>query len=489
MNIVLIVSDTFRYDFLGINNNIWIDTRDLDAFGKKCTIFDSCYIGSFPTIPHRTDMTTGRFIFPHDGWCPLKENWIPVAEYLQEAGYATQLICDTPHLLKRGYNFHRGFDGYFWIRGQELDIAFTRMNYPIETIMPHNKTRADYKLRGKLSEHWLTSLNYPHRTDYELREKPKRSYAIPFETTLLDIYKWENRHWIYEEDRFMVQTAQHAIRWLEDNYKAENFFLWIDFFDVHEPWDPPEYIVKKYDPDYKGIPMLDPNYGPADIYTKAELKNLKAHYSGEVTLISKWIGQILRKIEEVSLMDKTAIIFTSDHGMYLGEHNRTGKGNICPEDKRGKWPLYREITHIPLMIYVPGVKPKRVNNLVQPVDIMPTILELARQKAPDRIDGKSLCDLIKGKKSDPRKYVVCAYGYIKDSNVVSIQDKEYALVIGGYDADVVELFDIKQDPGQTKNVIDKYPLRVKKLYKNLTELFTNKEIDMEALLRKIEAFT
>lgn len=179
---------TCRYDFLGINGNRWIDTKDLDAFGIKCCVFDNCYTGTFPTIPHRTDMLTGRSIFPYAGWFSLRKDWIPVTEYLHEVGYVAQLICDTPHLLKRGYNFGRGFDGYFWTRGQESDIPFIRMNYPIKRVMPHGKTRCDYKLKAK----------------------PERSPGIPFETTLLDSHAWVNRDWIYQEG-FMVKTAQHTI--------------------------------------------------------------------------------------------------------------------------------------------------------------------------------------------------------------------------------------------------------------------------------------
>ncbi len=102
MNIVLIVSDTCRYDFLGVNGNGWIDTKDLDAFGKKSWVFDNCYTGSFPTIPQRTDMLTGKFIFQYGIWSPLRKNWMSVAEYVHEFGYVTQLICDTPHHLRSG---------------------------------------------------------------------------------------------------------------------------------------------------------------------------------------------------------------------------------------------------------------------------------------------------------------------------------------------------------------------------------------------------
>jgi len=454
MNIVLIMSDTFRYDNLGCNGNRVIDTRDLDAFAKQCAVFDNCYTGSFPTLPQRTDMVTGRFVFPYYGWQALEPDWIPVAEYLHGAGYVTQLLCDTPHLLSRNSNFYRGFDAYLWTRGQESDTPFTRMNDPIRPMMDHKKTRRDY--------------NPGH--------KPSPAPGIPFDATLLDRHRWINRHWRYEEDRFMMKTGSLAEKWLEENYACKNFFLWVDMFDAHEPWDPPEYLVKRYDPDYNGPPMLHPNYGHASDYTAAEIKNMRAHYAGEAHLVSKAIGRIIRKVEETGLMENTAIIFTSDHGHAIGEHDMVGKCNINPKDNR-VWQLYREVTHVPLMIYVPGVKPRRTNALAQPVDIMPTILELAGHKIPGDIDGISLCDVIRRKKNSVRNYAISASAPITHTKVVTVQDKKYSLAIAGKNGSEVELFDTQQDPGQTKNLLKKQPKEARRLLGYLNSFLKDKGID------------
>ena len=96
-----------------------------------------------------------------------------------------------------------------------------------------------------------------------------------------------------EADTFCARTAATTATWLERNYRAGPFFLWVDFFDPHEPWDPPEYLVRRYDPDYDGPPMLHPNYGPADRYSAAELRNLWAHYAAEAELVDRHIGRVL----------------------------------------------------------------------------------------------------------------------------------------------------------------------------------------------------
>ena len=87
------------------------------------------------------------------------------------------------------------------------------------------------------------------------------------------------------------------MEWLEENYLYEPFLLWVDFFDPHEPWDPPEYMVRKYDPDYTGTPMLHPNYGKADDYTPEELRNLRAHYCAESELVDRWVGRIIENLD------------------------------------------------------------------------------------------------------------------------------------------------------------------------------------------------
>ena len=88
-------------------------------------------------------------------------------------------------------------------------------------------------------------------------------------------------------------------------------------------------------------------------------------------MVNKWVGYVLDKIEELGLFDNSVVIFTSDHGMFVGEHNRTGKSNIHSEDDR-VWPLYEEISHIPLMIAAPEVAGGRqVSALTQSVDLLP----------------------------------------------------------------------------------------------------------------------
>lgn len=379
-NIVLIITDTFRYDNLGNKARRTVNTPALDRFSKeRATTIEKFYTGSFPTIPHRTEVATGLTGWLHYGWQPIADSSPNhIATLLGEKGYNTQLICDCPHLFDSGFQF--GFDAAYQHRGQEGDKPLLHLNDNIKQVMPPDKTRPLPEFKGH---------------------------------SLADQHRWTNHYVKNEAEMFMAKTAETSIQWLEENYKADPFFLWVDFFDPHEPWDPPEYLVEKYDPTYQGTPMIHPNYGKADDYIEDELHNLWAHYAAESELVDRYIGRVLQKIDDLQLWNNTIVIVTSDHGHSLGEHNRTGKTNINQNDNR-YWPLYPEVSHVPFLIAggdVPAAQ--SLNILAQPVDILPTIKDLAGVsiKPEQELEGKSFARQIKNGKNKHREYALAGSYY------------------------------------------------------------------------------
>ena len=378
MNIILIITDTFRYDNLFDRATAMpVRTPHLDRFSERAVSLERLYMASFPTIPHRTDLTTGRFGWPFYPWQDRflsGQNHLPIL--LREAGYVSQMLGDCPHLARA--RFDHGFNGAHFLQGQEGNTYFLRMNEPILEAMPPEKTRTDHLLQG---------------------------HNLP------DLHRWTNMDWRYEADRFAPRTAGLATRWLEENYQHHPFLLWVDFFDPHEPWDPPEYLVKRYDPDYDGVPMIHPNYGQATDLTAAELRNLRAHYCAEAEMVDRSIGRILEKIDDLNLWENSIVLVMSDHGMSLGEHNRTGKSNINTNDDR-YWPVYPEVAHEPCMIAAPGLPAgTSIDTLLQPVDILPTLLDLAGLDLtpPDPIHGRSFAPHLRGESNEPvRDYAITA---------------------------------------------------------------------------------
>ena len=438
MNIIVIMSDTFRWDHVsGFHRSSQLHTPFLEAFSKKCVIFDDFFSGSIPTLPNRADLFTGKYRCMEGEWGPLPEELPTLAELITEAGYRTQLITNTPHLMTKNHWYQRGFQFAEWIRNHEEDRSFCVGNAvqpPPELHQPHEKTRHTYPIEG-----WNISA----------------------------LCQWMHARYQWEEDRLAPQTARSASKWLEWNYADGPFFLWVELFDPHEPWNAPEYLVKRFDPDYDGIPMTHPSYGFADVFTKKELFNLHAHYKASATFTDKWLGHVFQKIEDLGIMDDTVIVFLSDHGTYLGEHNRTGKDNHFDPDPR-HWPVYEELPRVPFMLYHPKARPgRRVKGFAQPVDLTKTLLEIAKAKRPRDLHGMSLLPAILGKtRRGPRTYAVTSR--TPDNTAVFTSQWTFQPFGEGMKP---ALYDRKADPLAKRNQFKKNGTEAQRLYRRIVKFF------------------
>ena len=197
-NVVVIVADTFRRDHLGAYGNPYISTPHIDEFARSSVVFDRHVISSFPTMPARADILTGTFSYTHMGWEPLPRHLTTLPGALSKAGYHTMGVVDTPFFIRNGFGYDRGFDDFVWVRGQGDDTR------------PHE--RSDYR-----------------------------------------------QTWRSESDRLVACTITEAEQWLERHYK-EQFFLYVDTWDPHEPWDAPEYYTSLYRAGYEGR-QIYPSYG------------------------------------------------------------------------------------------------------------------------------------------------------------------------------------------------------------------------------------
>ena len=447
MNTVVIVSDTFRRDNLGCYSNRKVHTPHLDRFAEKCVIFNRAYCASFPTMPMRADLMTGKYTFTYRSWAPLPKKEVLLSQTLADAGYTTMGIVDTPFFIKNRYGYDRGFHDFIHSRGQGFRY-----------IKGH--------VRPSLAR---SDVNYERR---------------------------------YEEDYCAPKTCLTAEHWLERHYK-EKFFLYVDTWDPHEPFDPPAHYVERYKPDWDGIfPTEDLSHRYKFLKGgtgKQWLNTPYACYCGEVTMVDRAVGRLIDRIESMGLMDNTVIIFTSDHGYYFGEHDIFGK-SVFGEEKEGVFlaaPLYQEVNNIPLLIHVPGVKPHRTNALVSVPDFMPTILDLAEVKVPNTVQGSSFLPVIKGEKDTHQEFVVStmplqnpgaltravddSLRMVKNFLPATIVTDRWALLYARENAPI-ELYDMKSDPFQAKNIASDNNAVVKDLHKHYYE-FLKKTGTKESLLK------
>jgi len=430
MNVVLIIIDTLRQDHVGCYGNNWIKTPYLDSLAKESVLFTHAYPESLPTLQVRRVLQTGCRIFPFvghkdykgnlftgaPGWGPVSEERDTIAEILQGYGYRTAFVTDTYHQFKPSENFHRGFDEWAWIRGQETDPYRSGPTPSEEEVLSHIPENLRTRTKGTGGKF----------TDFV------RKYL----TNVAD------RH--YEEDYFPARVFKTGVRWLERNQDAEKFFLVLDSFDPHEPWDPPTSYRKLYDPDDDTIDLLASLYGPADQISPRVLKRLRANYAGEVTLVDRWLGYFLEKMKNLRLMDNTLIAVISDHGHCIGEHNIVGKQGH---------PMSREICDLVLMIRHPKGEGRGTtcNSLVYNFDLPATILARLGIEPDKPMDGKDIWPLALGKDDEIYDHITCGWG-----PMIMVRDKRwwYNAYLWG---EAPLLYDLESDPKLENNIAKEHP--------------------------------
>ena len=428
MNVVLIIIDSLQKNYVGAYGNKWIRTPNLDRLAKQGCIFNNAYPESLPTLQVRVALYSGRRLFPfrenlmkkgdrvvQPGWGPVPEEWITLPEILQQEGYRTALITDAYHQFKPGKNFHRGFDQFTFIRGQEDDAW-------ISGFLPGVRKIQDYyvELSGEGGEDTVTR----NKVRVYMHERYFKNTA-----------KRES-----EEDYFAPKVFREAVKWLYQNQDVDKFFLTIDCFDPHEPWDPPTYYRKIYDPDddmKKDI--IWPTYSSASLLNQRQIKRLRANYAGEVTMVDRWLGYFLDSLDYMNLAKNTLLIVISDHGHHVGEKNLVGKF---------PYPILPEVADLVLFIKDPEGKyaGKKINDFVYNFDLAPTILSFLGIKVPEEMEGIDLIPVIEGKKKTKRDHITVGW---QNNVMVKTQDFWY---VGRLDRSEELLFHLADDPEFESNI-------------------------------------
>ena len=359
MRTVVILMDTFRRDNLKIYNpDSKVQTPFIDAIANDSLIFDQHWIGSAPCMPARRDMFTGRLNFVERSWGPIEPFDVTLQKVLKEHGIFSHITTDHCHYFRLGgENYVQQFNTWDYIRGQEGDPYISRIDEPT---LPES---------------------------YYGRLRPQ--------------YQHNRTAWTKPEEYPSPKTFISGMNWIKDNKQHEDFFLMVECFDPHEPFDVPDDYMALYDKVEMDVEYYEtPHYGKVD--TPQEGVNyLKIRYSALTTMNDEFFGQFIQNLKDEGIYDETLIIITTDHGFVFGEHDFVGK-NVMH--------LYNELAHLPLMVKFPHSKRagERVGSLTQNIDIMPTILDAFNLKIPQDVKGKSWMPLLNNKDVDRE---AALYGY------------------------------------------------------------------------------
>ncbi len=432
-NVVLVILDSLRRDHLGAYGNTWVQTPNLDALAKESLRFTRPYPESAPTILARRAIHTGKRVFPFRdrhrfkginiglwGWQPIPRDQTTLAEILSENGYQTLLVTDTQHQFKASMNFQRGFDVFEYIRGQTTDPFRPPGMAPdemLQKVLLRNTSPGDLEGSNIYFQQYFA--NVSHRKT--------------------------------EEDWFAPQVFSRASELLEAGKEGQPFFLVADSYDPHEPWDPPEKYVNLYDDDYVGKEPYSVVYGPSSYLTEQQLQRMKARYAGELTMMDRWLGRFLDKMDELNLFENTLLLVISDHGVGLGEHGITGK---LPNS------LWPEITDIMFFIRHPeGLGAGKTNDYYASThDVAPTILGYLGIEPAEPMDGADLSMTLEGGEPEERPHF--SLGYDK---YVWARDEKYAFFCRN-DGTEARLYDIQADPKMHNDIALQNQAVMNKMY-------------------------
>ncbi len=263
------------------------------------------------------------------------------------------------------------------------------------------------------------------------------------------------------------KTAQKAIELIK-KHKNEPFFLAVGFVRPHVPFVAPKkyfdpypfgkiIMPKKVDGDWNDIPKRGINYVTSingEMSAEQEKKAVAAYYAS-VAYMDKQVGKVLYALKKEGLEDNTIVIFTSDHGFHLGEHQFWMKVS-----------LHEESVRVPMIIKVPGKKPAVCNSFVELIDLYPTISELAGLKTSKHLQGKSLVKTIDNPNFKVRDL---AFSVSQGGKSFLLRTDKWAYI--QYDEDAasgIELYDMENDPKQFTNLAEMSK------YKDLAAIFKEK---------------
>jgi arylsulfatase A-like enzyme len=278
-----------------------------------------------------------------------------------------------------------------------------------------------------------------------------------------------------DENRNGEETATKALEWWRRSTGERRRFLFVHFYDAHGPYLPKGEYARLFHSDEPG-PLLrhvQPGHVVSDSRGR-ELRNLNGYvdrYDSMIRYVDDRVGRILRHVD----LNRTVVVVIADHGETLGEryHMLDHGGQVFDEQIR-----------IPLIIRAKGVEPRHVDEPVETVDLLPTLVELLGVAMPDDVpkQGHSLTPLMHGKeipwrsvtfstsRCDPTRLEDRGYHLDKHGKIQTIRSRDWKLVTyPGLENDYLELYDLGNDPGESRNVAEEKPLLVRSFARRLRE--------------------
>ncbi len=485
-NFLFIITDQHRADHLGCGGNPVVRTPNIDGIAAKGTMWDRFYVANPICMPNRASIMTGRMSSAHGArhnGIPLSKDHTTFVELLRDAGYRTGLI---------GKSHLQSFTGLPATNTFEPADGLHAPSPHLRDAVKNNRHSEDYDL--ELAPKWTSPLSARVNGDFygfehvevaaDHADQASGDYLLWARSQRSDFDRLvgpdnalpDNRIKAPQAWRTAVPEELYSTSWIAD--RAEDwlgaradddapFFLQMSFPDPHHPFTPPGRYWDMYDPGDIKLPAsfgqgklppiramqdalkagTDPrdNQNPFAV-TEDEARSIIALTYGMITMIDDAVGRVLSRLKTLGLAENTVVIFTSDHGDYMGDHGLMLKLLLH----------YQGVIRVPFIWSDPQATspPARDPGLASSIDIAPTILARAGIQPFNGIQGRDLMS------TEPPEAIIVEedsqrlmIGFDRPQRVRTVVTKTHRMSLREGEP-WNELYDLTADPGEINNIYD-----------------------------------
>jgi N-acetylglucosamine-6-sulfatase len=412
-NVILVLSDDHRYDFLGFHPNApkWLETPSLDRMAAGGAHIANAFVTTALCSPSRASILTGRYAHRHgvvDNTSPIPRGTVFFPQYLQKAGYRTAYIGKWHMGEDHESDQPRpGFDHWISFRGQGV------YNNPMLNINGERRQMQGHTtdLLTDSAIAWLKDQSHQSERPFFLYLSHKAVHA-EFEPAERHRGRYANVAIPYPESMAnTVSNSRERPRWVEEQRHS---------------WHGVEYM-------YHGQFDFDTFY---------------RRYAETLLTLDEGVGRVLDFLDSSGLSRNTLVIYMGDNGFLLGEHGLIDKRNA-----------YEESMRVPMLAYAPGwISPgSRVETVVRNIDVAPTILALAGVRAEHDMDGRSALPALRGEtvetEDDFLYEYYWEYAFPHTPTTFALRGQRYKFIFYHGIWDLNEFYDLQTDPHEQHNLI------------------------------------
>jgi N-acetylglucosamine-6-sulfatase len=424
-NVILILSDDHRYDFMGFHPNApeWLETPSLDRMAAGGAHLVNAFVTTALCSPSRASILTGRYAHRHgvvDNQSAIREGTVFFPQYLQKAGYQTAYIGK-------------------WHMGEDHDSDRPRPGF----------------------DHWISFQGQGVYVNPTLNINGERRQVQGYTTDLL---------------------TESAVDWMkaQANAGGRPFFLYLSHKAVHAEFVPSERHRGRYtdaaipypptmantESNYRDRPrwVREQRYSWHGVdymyHGQFDYDTFYRRYAETLLTLDEGVGRVLDFLDTSGLARNTVVIYMGDNGFLLGEHGLIDKRNA-----------YEESMRVPMLAYAPGLiaAGSKVTTMVRNIDVAPTILAIAGVQSGHDMDGRSVVPALRGEPMNVEDELLYEYyweyAFPHTPTTFALRSGRYKFIYYHGIWDLNEFYDLQTDPLEQRNLINvpSYAAEIKKM--------------------------